>query len=54
MGNSEFQIIRLLEKLIAKQEETLKLLNKNYNPKSITEVERQKYRDYVQQRLSGS
>ncbi len=52
MKSREGEIISLLEKLVAKQNEGLKILNNGKEPEPVSEEERQKYLEYIQQRLS--
>ncbi len=52
MESRETEIISLLEKLVAKQTEGLKILNNGEEPEPDSDEVRQKYLEYVKERLS--
>jgi hypothetical protein len=51
MKSFEVEVIALLEKLVVKQMETLKIFNNDKEPQSPTPEEFQRYKEYVERRL---
>ncbi len=51
MKSREIEVISLLKKLICKQNECLKLFNNGSSSKPISDGKRQKYVEYIKQRL---
>jgi hypothetical protein len=51
MRSREIEVISLMEKVISKQNECLKLFNKSSSPKPISDGKRQNYVEDIRQRL---